>query len=207
MPHGGEVLFGGDTAIHHPDALGLAILLLDGLKKRRQSGFVAGVSRHHLVGQRKTFRRDNQCDDHLHAIRALVTAITELPLVLLRKRRLALEIGAGQVVEQNIELRVEQILPPPLEMLEERRLVFHQQIMTFVKLVALGQLAKVGSEQIPHRALLEPLPVQTPFAARIDEPINAEGLQDQIPARSFPAGGQTLRPKFVQAQLFIQLTA
>ena len=74
---------------------------------------------HHFVGQRKTFRRDDQRDDHLHAVRALVPAVTKFSFVLFGKRRIAFKIRAGQVVEQHVELRVEQILPALREVIEQ----------------------------------------------------------------------------------------
>ena len=48
----------------------------------------------YFVTERKTFRRHDQGDDHLHAVRALVAAVTELSFVRFGKRRLALKIRA-----------------------------------------------------------------------------------------------------------------
>jgi len=48
LPEGG---FGGDAAVHEPDALGFAVLVLDRLEEAGQRGFVGGVAGHHFVGQ------------------------------------------------------------------------------------------------------------------------------------------------------------
>jgi hypothetical protein len=57
LAHLGEHLLGRNAAIHHPDALRLAVLGLDlaqGPAQRRATG---RVSRQHLVGKRKAFGR------------------------------------------------------------------------------------------------------------------------------------------------------
>ena len=200
-----QCFFRRDAPIHHPDPLRLAILLFDLLQKVFERGLVAGVAGHHFVGQRKTFRRDNQPDDYLHAVRPLVSAVTEFSSVLFGKRRVAFAVRAGQVVEQHVELCVEQIFPALCEVIEQLPFVLQNQIVAIVELVTLGQLAKVRAQQIAHRAVLEPLPVQAPFTARIDQAVNAEGLEHQVPTRAFAAGRQALGPKFIEAKFFIQM--
>ena len=76
-----------------------------------------------------------------------------------------------------------------LEMLEQRRLVRQQLVQAPVERILLHQ-RKIPAEQIPHRALLEPLPVQAPLAARIDQPITHQRLQDVLPARTFAESGK-----------------
>ena len=114
-------LLGRDPPVHHPDPLGLAIELFDLLQKAPQRGLVRGVAGHHLVGQGKTLRRDHQRDDHLHAIRALVPAVAIAALVSFGKGRIALKIGAGQIVEQHLELHPKEILPALPQVLEQSR--------------------------------------------------------------------------------------
>ena len=55
------------------------------------------LSEDHLISQRKAVRGHHQGDHHLHAVAALVAAVAELTLVL--ERRVALEIGAGDIVK------------------------------------------------------------------------------------------------------------
>ena len=47
--------------------------------------------------------------------------------------------------------------------------------------------------------------MQPPFAARIDESANAQGLQDQIPARPFAAGRQARGKESIQFELLIEM--
>ena len=104
----------------------------------------------------------------MHTIRALVPAITEFSLVPFRKWRSTLEVGASQIIEQHIELRVEQILPAPGQVIQQRPFMLQEQIVALVEFVALGQLPKVRAQQLTHRTLLEPVPVQPKLAARRD---------------------------------------
>ena len=92
-PHLGQHLFRWDAAVHHPGALGPAILGLDPLDEVAQRRLVRSVTSHHLVGQRQAIRRHDQRNDHLDAIRPLVPAVAKASLAGLRW--VAFEIRAG----------------------------------------------------------------------------------------------------------------
>ena len=111
--HLGQAVLGGDAAVHHPDAVGLAVALLDAVQEAAQRGVVGGVARHHLVAQREALGRDDQRDDDLHAVAALVAAVAELAQIVGPAVFVALEVGAGQVVQQHVELRAEELAPAP----------------------------------------------------------------------------------------------
>ena len=183
LTHLAQHLLGRDAAIHHPDAFRLAVLRLDLLQKAAQRRLVGGVSRQDLIGERKAFRRHDQRNHHLHAVAALVAAVAVAALVGFVVRRRRLEIGAGQVVQQHIEPRPKQILPALAQMREQRPFVGQQLVQAAVECILLRQ-RKISAEQITHRASLEPLPVQAPFAAGIDQPIAHQRLQDMLPARA-----------------------
>src|SRR4029453_14680655 len=119
----------------------------DLFQKGWERGLVVGVARHHFVTQRKTFRRDDQGENYLHAVRPLVRAVTKFSSVPFGKGRITFKIRAGQVVEQHVELRIEQILPALREVIEQLRFVWQKQIVAFVEFVALGQLIKVCAQQ------------------------------------------------------------
>ena len=182
--HLGKHLLGRNAAIHHPDAVGLAVLGFDLAQDAAQRGLVGGVPRQHLVAERKTLGRHDQRNHHLHAVAALVAAVAVAALVGFVVRRRRLEIGARQVVQQHIEPRPEQVLPALTKMREQRLFVWQQLVQAPVERILLRQ-RKISAEQIGHRALLEPLPVQAPLAARIDQPITHQRLQDVPPARTF----------------------
>src|SRR6266404_1082412 len=143
-----EVQAGNQHAAKH-SAPGLWTLL-------DRLGVVRGIARQHLVGERQPFRRHDQCNDHLHAVAAVVTRIPVPTLVAVRKRRIALEIGTGQVVEQDVERNVEQVAPTPDQMVEQRLFVFEQPIVTAVELVDLRQ-SDILAQQVGHGAALKPL--------------------------------------------------
>jgi hypothetical protein len=85
-------------------------------------------------------------------------------------------------------------------MREQRLFVGEQQIVTGVELVSFRE-AEVTSQEIGHGAVEEPLPMQSPFAARRDQPVGRQHLQHVIPTRPFAALRQSLRPEPIEPQL------
>src|SRR5205807_8698586 len=90
-----------------------------------------------------------------------------------------------------------------LEMAKEALVVREQRIMHLVKPVD-SREPEIAAGQVRHRAALMPLAMKAPLAARSDEPIGAQRLEDQIPARALAAGRQPLRPKAIQAELLVK---
>ena len=194
-------LFGGDAAVHDPDSVGTAILCFDLFEKIFQGGLVTGVARHHLVGEREALRGHDQGDDHLDAIRAFVSAVAKLTFP--GKRRVALEVGTGQVIEQHIEARLEQHLPALAKKREEGAFVGQQLVQASVQGV-IGQHANRTPQQVAHGAMCIPVAMQTPFTAGVDELIAHLCLQDLEPLRALPTRGQSVMPKSVELQLLPQ---
>ena len=64
----------------------------------------------------------------------------------------------------------------------------------------------IGTQQICHRALLEPLPVQPPLAAGVYQTVTHQRLQDVPPLRPFARIRQTLGPEPIEFQFLIQMT-
>ena len=115
-----------------------------------------------------------------------------------------LEVGAGQIVQQHVEVGVEQIAPAPDQMREQRFLVLEQQIVAGIKLVLFRQ-SEVRTQEIGHRAVAEPLPMQPPFATRSDQPVAGENLQNLIPPRSLSIRRQAIGPEPIELKLLPQL--
>lgn len=203
-PHLGEHLLGRNAAIHHPNALGLAVLCFDLREKISERCLVRGVARQHLVSEWKTLRCDHQRDHHLHAIGPLVAAVAKAPFAAVAFRRIAFEIRARQIIEQHLETRAEEIAPSLLQVGKKRPLVLKQLVQTAIERVLFHQ-GKVAPEQIAHRALLKPEPMQAPLAARIDEPVTHQRLQDVAPASSLAAVGQPLDPERLEPELRVEL--
>jgi len=205
LAHLGKHLLGRNAAIHDPDALRLAVLGLDLAQGVAQRRAVRRVPRQHFVSKRKAVGRHDQRDHHLGAVAALVAAVAVAPLVVFIVRLRGLKISAGQIIEQHFETGPEQVLPALAQMIEQRRLVLHKLVEAAVEGMYLHQPI-IGAQQITHRALLEPLPVQSPLAAGIDQPVTHQRLQDMPPLRPFARIRKTLRPEPIEFQLLIQLT-
>src|ERR1700719_5326249 len=88
-------------------------------------------------------------------------------------------------------------------MTEELFLVLEHLIQTTIERVLFDQ-RKIFIQQISHRALLKPLPMQPPLAARINQSVADQGLQYMLPAYSLPTVGQTVGPELIQPQLLVQ---
>lgn len=88
---------------------------------------------------------------------------------------------------------------------EEIGLVGQQLVQAAVKLVDLHQ-PRVLAQEIAHGAGIEPLAMQAPLAAGVEEAVDHQGLQDVQPARALAAGWQSVQPKPVQLQLIPKLT-
>lgn len=171
--------------------------MFDLLEKIPQGRVIRPVAGQYLIGKGEAFGRDHQRNDHLYAVAAFVTAVSETALALIRG--VALEVGAGQVVQQDIERSVEQVAPAANQVIKQRLLVFQQSVMTGVEPVNVHYRA-IHAQQICQRATIKPLPVQPPLAARRNPPVRHQHQQHLIPARTFTTARQTLEPEPIQSQ-------
>ena len=109
-----------------------------------------------------------------------------------------LDSRCRQVVDQDVEPRVEQRRPSLPQEGEERLPVREQPVEAAVQRVRRDR--PVAAEQVAQGAVLEPVAVQAPLAARIDQPVAGQDLQHVEPARALPARRQARRPEPVQLQ-------
>ena len=155
-------------------------------------GLVTGVAWHHLIGKRKALRGHHQGDDHLDTVRALVSAVAELTFS--GERRVALEVGTGQVIEQDVKARPEQYLPALTKKREEGALVDQQLVQASVQGVV-GQHSSRTGEQILHGAMFIPVAMQPPLTTGVDELITHLRLQHLEPLRALATHRQTRLPE------------
>ena len=139
-----------------------------------------GVALQHLVGQREILWGDDQGEDNLNAITSVVAGVPMLALVTLREWRIAIEVGAGQVLEQHLVGGVEEISPSIVEVGKQRLLVIEQVVMAAVEGILGGQ-GEVTTQNIGQSCVVEPMAMQTPFAARVDEPVGDQDVEDSLP--------------------------
>jgi hypothetical protein len=125
---------------------------------------------------------------------------------LISKHALGLDpgVGAGQIVKQHIEIRIEQVAPARHQMREQRVFVLQQEVMAGVELVRLSQ-PEVRPQQVGHGAVAKPIAMQLPLAARRDQPVRDQYLQNLVPSRAFAARRQAIGPEAVQLQRLPQL--
>ena len=90
------------------------------------------------------------------------------------------------------------------EELEQRILVRDELVQAAIQGVLLGQ-GEVGIEQVAHRTGIEPMPVQPPLRARIDQSIGHQRLEHLQPRRALARRRQARAPETVQLELLPQL--
>ena len=151
-----------DATVHDPDATGFAVLIFDLAQEVFERGFIRGVSRQHFIGQGEALGRDEERDDHLHAIAAFVAAVTEAAHVRGVLRRVALEVSAREVVEEHFVFRIKEIAPALREVIEERAFVLQDLVVAFVEPVDLSK-GKVPAEQISDGRVIKPMAAQPPL--------------------------------------------
>jgi hypothetical protein len=88
---------------------------------------------------------------------------------------------------------------------EQRALEWQHLVQAAIQRVLRYQRI-ILAEKIPHRALLEPLPMQPPFAAGINQPVAHQRLQDMPPAGSLARVRQALCREPIELQLFVEMT-
>jgi hypothetical protein len=206
LPQLGQHGFGRDAAIHHPDALGAAVTFLDTLEHVPQRGLVGGVAGQHLVGQRQALGRDHQGHDHLHAVGAFVPAVTEAAGISFIPGHVTLEIRAGQVVKQHVELCTEEITPALAQMGEEGVLVFEQSVEAAIERIVLG-MAFVHTQEIRQCRGAKPVPVQTPFTAGGEQTVKRQEAQHLFPICALATASEAWSEEGVELKLAPELIA
>jgi hypothetical protein len=134
----------------------------------------------------------------------MIARVAEPALVVLGKRRVGLEIGAGQIVQQHVEGDVEQVPPAPYQVIEQSLLVLQQPVVAAVERVAVRQ-RRVGSQQIRQGAAPIPFAVQAPLRSWCNQPVRDQHQQHMVPACALAARRQPVGPEAIKPQLLPQL--
>ena len=147
----------GHAAIGDPDPANGTMAGLHGRHDRLQSLRIVGVAGEHFIAQRKAVEGHHKGDAHLLAIGTMIAGIAALCLRV--GFRLALEIGAGDVVEQHFVLNREQLAATLRQMRFQRALVRQQMIEAAIKPI-LVDLFLAQLEQIAQRRAAVPVLAQ-----------------------------------------------
>ncbi len=198
LAHLAENLLGGDAAVHDPCPSGLAVHLLDLREEVLQRGLVGRAAGHRLVGDGEPVGGHDERDDDLDAVGTPVAAVAEAAEPG-RPGDVALEVGARQVVQQDVAFRAEQRPPAFAEVLEELVLVFAELGETAVERV-LRSHALVAPEEVGHSRVAEPFAVHPPFAPGVEEPVGHDRRKHVGPAGPLAAVRQEPRPERLQPQ-------
>ena len=165
----GQRLFIDHAAIHDPDALALAKARLDGVDDLLDGGEVTGVAGEGLMGQGKAVAGDDEGDDNLLAIAAMVAGVAAPgEFVFLGK---AFEVTAGQVVEQQVVIELKERAEALLEIVLDGDLSFEQAVERAIEAV-LGDGFVGNAQEIVERGGGVPVLGQSEFAAGLAQAID-----------------------------------
>src|SRR5262249_15723805 len=101
---------------------------------------------------------------HLLGIKPLISAVAILGFSNLFA--LTLDVGAGQVIQQHIQLCLEQVLPALPQMLKQGWLALQNAIQRTIETILFCH-RKVSPQPLSHRTLIAPLPVHAKLAAPV----------------------------------------
>lgn len=110
------------------------------------------------------------------------------------------EVGAGEVVEQEVVGGAEEVFLFVREVLFEGGFVDEQAVQAAIEAVFVGH-ARVGVEQGVHGGLGEPFFVAEEFAARGQEAIDGEEFEDEVPGHVAGLVSQGVVPEGVEAEV------
>src|SRR5262245_1212900 len=154
------------AAVEDPAAPLAAVPVLharDGLPQRRAVVAVAGEN---LVAQGVAVAADDQPDEHLLAVGAVVTRVAAPGLGV--GDGLALEVGAGKVVEQPVVCQAEQPAPPLWQGDLQERLVGQQPIQGPREAIIVD-LVVGNAQKVPAGGAAEPILGDVQLAGRLAE--------------------------------------
>jgi len=99
----------------------------------------------------------------------------------------ALEICAGQIVEQHFKVGVEELGPFLLQPHKQVLLVRNDAVQTAVEPV-FARHREIGCQQRIHRAFDKPMAMHAELAAWFQQPVHHQQLQHLLPTYLFAAG-------------------
>src|SRR5207244_832619 len=112
--------------VHDPDALAFAEAGFDGVDDELDGGEVARVAGERLMRQRETITRDDEGDDDLLAVAAMIARVAALGEFIVLGE--ALEVAAGEIVQEKIVFELKERAEVLLEIVLDGNLRFEQLI-------------------------------------------------------------------------------
>ena len=165
----GQGFLADHAAIHDPDATALAETLFDVGDDRLDGLQILLVAGEGFVRQRKAFARHHQGQHDLLAIAALVARVAASGhFVGLHQ---ALEVTAGEIVEQEFVIELEQLTEMLFQIVLDAELTSDQAVESAIETI-LGDDGVGDAEQIFESGRGVPMFGEGEFAARLAEPID-----------------------------------
>src|SRR6266566_9581264 len=109
LPQPSQIGFTDDASVKYPHPAKRSMFVFHRLDHLLEGGDIGPIARKNFVAQGKAFRGDDQTDDKLLAVGAVISRITTS----IRRHPFhrSFKIGAAQLIEQQIVTGTEQVSP------------------------------------------------------------------------------------------------
>ena len=197
-PNGGEIGVADDAAVEDPDPTRLAVLALDHPHHRFERGHIGTVAVKCFVAEGEAVDIDDHGQDDLQAIGPMIATIAAPHHRILRRG--AFHVTAREVVQQDVELRREQLAVARREMALECGLLRQQVIQRAIEPGVIDRALGNMQQIVERRRRIPPL-FNGQLASGRAESIDREDRGD---ARPRHVGGDRIQPRLeelVQPQL------
>ena len=126
-----QIGFADQTPIQHPQASRLSILLLHQTHDLLKRGDIVAVAGEHFIGDRQPFGRNHQSNAHLFAIRPVIATVAAGRFEIFLRQ--SFDVGAGDIVEQELEANAKPVPIARQQMFAERILLRQQCVQSAIK--------------------------------------------------------------------------
>ena len=113
--------------------------------------------------------------------------------------RLAFEVGAGHVVQQQVVLELEQLAQPALEMGLQLLLVRQQAVQRAIQAIVVDRLGRHAQQVVQRRAAI-PMLGDVQLARRLAQPGDHQDRRHRRPRHPLAAARQRLATQLVERQ-------
>jgi len=192
-----QVLFADHAPVHHPDPPLVAVLQPEFLDDFLHGRDIPPVAVEDLIGHRQSLGGHDQTDAQLHAVRTLIARMPALGLRV--AGHLALEVGRGDVVEQEVE-RGPKPLPIALLKMGKQGLPVRPYLVQGSIEPVLVHLVVRDPQPVFQGGLAIPMLGDLQFRGWCAEPGQGQNAGHQLPRDLFASSPHLLLEELIQTQ-------
>src|SRR6516165_10415686 len=185
------------AAVQNPDPPFTPVAILHPRHDLLDRGAVVTIAGEHLITQRVTIASDDQADQHLLAVASVVARVAASCLGV--GGRFTLEVGAGDIVEQQVIVQTKQASQPALKMHLQSPLAGQQPVEGAVQAVVIDFVV-ADTQQVAKGGATKPILGDMQLAGRFAEASEDEHRGHLSPGNLLAAGAQPIAEYRVEFQ-------